>query len=212
MTQSGRRFRRMPCHGPAIDLLRLEFANLKTSKKDVVEIAGIFAVVASLIFVGMQLQLDRKVALADQYFNRAESAKADRRSLLESDDYMQLLEEVWVLGDRPPFWDDGSELAEHVEEGRISVRSVEAAITRHQLSILGYDSVYYQYQQGLLNEDTWNGLRTAMKNNMARSDLARAVYTRYARSTLRPVIEEILLEIEAERESEKGVEPISHTD
>ena len=175
---------------------------MKTSKKDLVENLGIFAVVASLIFVGMQLQLDRKVALADQYFNRAESAKADRRSLLASDDYMQFLEEVWVLGNQPPFWDDGWELAEHVEEGRVSIRSVEAAITRHQLSIIGYDSVYFQYQQGLLDEDTWNGLRSAMKNNMARNDLARAVYTRYARRTLRPVIEEILREIEAERESQ----------
>ena len=175
---------------------------MKTSKKDIVEIAGIFAVVASLIFVGMQLQLDRKVALVDQYFNRAESAKADRRSLLESDDYMQFLEEVWALGDRPPFWDDAWPIAANVEEGTISVRSVEAAIIRHQLSIIGYDSVYFQYQQGLLDEDTWNGLRSAMKNNMARNDLARAVYTRYARRTLRPVIEEILREIEAERESQ----------
>ena len=53
---------------------------MRTSKKDIVEIVGIFAVVASLIFVGMQLMLDRKVALAEQYFNRAESVKADRLS------------------------------------------------------------------------------------------------------------------------------------
>jgi len=176
---------------------------LQTSKKDIVEIAGIFAVVASLIFVGMQLQLDRKVALADQYFNRAESVKADRRALLESDDYMQFVEESWALGYRPPSWDDGWAIAEHVEEGRISVRSVETAITLHKLSILGYDSVYFQYQQGLLDEDTWNGLRSAMKNNMVRGEIARAVYARYARRTLRPVIEEILLEIEAERQLQR---------
>lgn len=55
---------------------------MKASKKELVEIVGIFAVVASLIFVGMQLQLDRKVALAEQYSNRAESVKADRRIIL----------------------------------------------------------------------------------------------------------------------------------
>ena len=185
---------------------------MKTSKKDIVEIAGIFAVVASLIFVGMQLQLDRKVALADQYFNRAESAKADRRSLLESDDYMQWQEEYWALGNRPPYWDDDWEFAALVEEGKISVRSAEALILSMELSIIGYDSVYFQYQQGLLDEELWKHLRAALKNNMARHDLTRVVYARYARSTLRPVIEEILLEIEAERESEKAVEPISHTD
>jgi hypothetical protein len=151
----------------------------------------------------MQLHLDRKVALADQYFNRAESAKADRRSLLESDDYMRFREEVWALGDRPPYWDDDWEFAKNVEEGRISVRSAIAVMEALRLSITGYDSVYFQYQQGLLDEELWNLLRSAMKRNMAQQDLTRAVYARYARSTLRPVVEEILREIEAERESQR---------
>ena len=189
----------MLCYGPAIVLLRLEFAKLKTSKKDIVEIAGIFAVVASLIFVGMQLYLDRKVALADQYFNRAESAKADRRALLESDDYMQYMEELWALGEPPPFWDDDWEIAARVKDGTISVRSAEAAIKAHQMSIIGYDSVYFQYQQGLLDEELWKSLRSTLKGRMARNDMVREVYSRFARSTIRPEVEEILREIEAER-------------
>ena len=171
---------------------------MKASKKDIVEITGIVAVVASLVFVGMQLQLDRKVALADQYFNRAESAKEDRRSILQSDAFMQMQEEHWALGERPPYWDDEWELAALVEEGKISVRSVEALILQHQLSIIGYDSVYFQYQQGLLDEALWHDFRSKMKRTMARDEFVSAVYTRYARNTLRPVIEEILREIEAE--------------
>jgi hypothetical protein len=171
---------------------------MKTSKKDLVEITGIFAVVASLVFVGMQLHLDRKVALADQYFNRAESAKADRRSLLESDDYMRFKEEQWALGYRPPFWDESWEFAKRVKEGKVSVRSAYAEMTSSQLAIIGYDSVYFQYQQGLINEESWNLLRTNLKKTMARNKLVRAIYTRYARSILRPVIEEILREIELE--------------
>ena len=73
---------------------------MKINLKDSIEIVGIFAVVASLLFVGLQLQLDRKVALADQYFNRAESAKADRRALLDSDDYMIGVEQWWADGGR----------------------------------------------------------------------------------------------------------------
>ena len=173
---------------------------MKTSKKELVEIVGIFAVVASLIFVGMQLMLDRKVALAEQYFNRAESAKADRRALLESEDYMQYLEESWVLGDRYSFWNEDWEIARQVNDGTLSVRSVEAIIIADQLDIIGYDNVYFQYQQGLLDEDLWQQLRSALKRAMARDDLTRAVYERYARTTIRPVIEEILREIETERE------------
>jgi len=189
----------MLCYGVTLRLPKLEFANLKTSKKDVIEIAGIFAVVASLIFVGMQLQLDRKVALADQYFNRAESAKADRRAVLESDDYMRYLEELWALGEPPPFWNDDWEIAARVKDGSISVRSVEAVIKTHQMSIIGYDSVYFQYQQGLLDAELWAGLRSGLKRIMAEDDLAREVYLRYARSTVRPEIEDILREIDAER-------------
>jgi len=176
---------------------------LKTSKKDVVEIVGIFSVVASLIFVGMQLQLDRKVALADQYFNRAESAKADRRSALESDDYMRYLEELWALGEPPPFWNDDWEIAARVKDGSISVRSVEAVIKAHQMSIIGYDNVYFQYQQGLLDAELWTGLRSGLKRIMAEDDLAREVYLRYARSTVRPEIEDILREIDAERTAQR---------
>lgn len=172
---------------------------MKASKKEIVEILGILAVVASLVFVGMQLMLDRKVALAEQYFNRAESVKADRRTLLESEDLMRFHEESWALGRRPPYWDEDWEIAGHVEDGSISVRSVIAIIIDDQLAIIGYDSVYFQYQQGLLDEELWNNLRSNLKRGMAQEELSRAVFEHHARSTIRPVIEEVLREIESER-------------
>lgn len=167
--------------------------------RDWLEIVGIFAVVASLIFVGMQLQLDRKVALAEQYTNRAESVKADRRVILESDALMQYYEEHWALGWRPDYWDEDWEIAGQIEEGAYSLRSVIAAIVENQLAIIGYDTIYYQYSQGLLEEDVWRGLRVSLKRGMARDELTRAVYATHARKTIRPVIEELLREIEPER-------------
>ncbi len=38
-------------------------------------IVGLFAVVASLIFVGLQMKQSQEIALADQYQSRAESAQ-----------------------------------------------------------------------------------------------------------------------------------------
>lgn len=174
---------------------------MKASKKELVEIAGIFAVVASLIFVGMQLQLDRKVALAEQYSNRAESVKADRRMILESDALMQYYEDSWALGWRPAYWDEDREIAGHLKKGAFSVRSVIAAIVEDQLSIIGYDTVYFQYRQGLLDEELWSGLRGGLKRAMAQNELTRAVFAHHARSTIRPVVEELLREIESERET-----------
>lgn len=172
-----------------------------------IEIAGIFAVVASLIFVGLQLHLDRKVALADQYFNRAESAKADRRAYLDSDDYMQSMAGYWARGERPSWWDDSWDEAVLMEQGEISAREVEAQIIALELSIIGYDSVYFQYQQGLLDETLWINFRTNIKSNMARYDLTRAVFAQHARTTIRPVIEEILQEIQEERAVQPPSEP-----
>ena len=172
---------------------------MNAKQKEVVEIVGIFAVVASLIFVGMQLMLDRKVALAEQYFSRAESAKADRRSLLESQDHMQHIEELWALGERPDYWNEGWEVARRIDEGTLSVRGVYAEIISERLMIIGYDNVYFQYRQGLLDEELWNKLRSTIKRSMARDELTRAVYERYARATIQPIIKEILLEIESEQ-------------
>ena len=174
---------------------------MKANKKELVEIVGIFAVVASLIFVGMQLHLDRKLALAEQYSYRAESVKADRRIILESDALMQYYVEAWALGWRPAFWDEDWEIAGQVEEGARSVRSVLAAIVEDQLSIIGYDTVYFQYNQGLLDEELWSGLRGSLKRGMARNELTRAAYAHHARATIKPVIEELLREIESERET-----------
>lgn len=182
-------------HGPALLERILKQENLR----DWLEIVGIFAVVASLIFVGMQLALDRKVALAEQYWNRAESAKADRRTLLESEDYMQYVEDSWALGERPTYWNDDWEIARRMDEGAVSVKGVFARIVNRQLDIIGYDSVYFQYQQGLLDEEVWKQLRTSMKLTMARDELTRAVYERHARSTIRPVVKELLHEIESEQ-------------
>jgi len=179
---------------------------VKPSKKEIVEIVGIFAVVASLIFVGMQLQLDRKVALAEQYFNRAESVKADRRLILESDALMQYWEESWALGWRPHYWDEDWEIAGQLKEGAFSVRSVIAAIVRDQLSIIGYDTVYFQYGQGLLDEESWSQYRGYLKHAMAQNELTRAVYVSYARKTIQPVIEELLREIDSEREATESGE------
>jgi len=179
---------------------------VKASKKELVEIVGIFAVVASLIFVGMQLQLDRKVALAEQYSYRAESVKADRRIILESDALMEYYEEVWALGWRPAYWDEDWGIAGQLEEGALSIRSVLAAIVEDQLSIIGYDTVYYQYSQGLLDEDLWRGLRGNLKRGMAQNELTRAVFARHARKTIQPVVEELLREIESERATTKSDE------
>jgi hypothetical protein len=168
-------------------------------KSEIAEIFGAFAVAASLMFVGLQLYLDRKVALADQYFIRGESAKEDRRSRLESDAYLQHLEESWALGWRPHYWDEESLVAKQIEAGERSVTAVMARELALRMNIIGYDSLYYQYQQGLLNEESWDHMRSGLKITMSEDDFIRTIYQAYSRANVKPVIDEIAKEIETDR-------------
>ncbi|TRX56883.1 hypothetical protein [Thalassomonas sp. M1454] len=172
---------------------------MKTNKKELAEILGIFAVVASLVFVGMQLHLDRKVALAEQYFNRAESVKEDYRTALLSPEYFRAVEEEWTLTGRTSYSDKEWEELKKVREGALNIKSVEAMVLINRLQIVGYDNLYFQYKQGLLTEASWNGLRLSLKSSMSGSEMVRDIFQMHARSTIQPVVEEILKEIEAEQ-------------
>ena len=172
---------------------------MKTSKKEIAETVGIFAIVASLLFVGMQLQLERKVAMAEQYFNRAETVKEDYRTRLLSPEYFRYVEADWALTGKTPYADADWEEMKRVREGSLSISNVETMVLIDRLQIVGYDNLYFQYKQGLLDEVTWIGLRSSMKSSMANDKLTRDVFKYGARSTLRPVVEEILEEIELEQ-------------
>ena len=68
-----------------------------------------------------------------------------------------------------------------------------------RLDIIGYDSLYYQYRQGLLPEESWARLRSSLKTRMQEDEFARHVFQAFARSNIRPVMEEIVKEIENDR-------------
>lgn len=168
---------------------------MKTSTKQIAEYLGIAAVAASLIFVGMQLRLDGRVAMADQYATRAESVKADTRIKMESEEYLAMEAKRWASGIRPGWWNE--ELANLAEELDFSGTDVMMTYLDRRLSLVQFDNLYFQYQQGLLEEGFWNGARRTMKNGM-REPFTRAIYELQA-ARLTPVVRELLAEIESEQ-------------
>ena len=172
---------------------------MKTSTKDIVEIFGMFAIVVSLIFVGIQLRLERKVAMAEQYFNRAETVKEDYRTRLLSSEYFQEVEENWAITGQTYYSDSDWPEMQQVRDGLRRISSVETLMLVDRLQIVGYDNLYFQYKQGLIDELTWQGLRSNLKRSMSYSELTSDVFLQGARATLRPVVEEIYKEIESER-------------
>ena len=95
-----------------------------------IQVIGIFALVASLIFVGLQMQQTHKIALADQYQSRAQTTI----------DYMLVRMESDYGNPRHPA----------------------------QIRWTMMDNNHFQYQQGFLTNETWQGYANFIRDLYAR--------------------------------------------
>ena len=102
----------------------------KWTSKDIADLVGITAIVASLIFVGLQMRQTHDIALAGHYQARAEATM---------EMYLTLLE----LEYSPP----DPRLAQTDASPR------DFAYTNWAITAL--DSHHYQYTAGFLSEDAW---------------------------------------------------------
>jgi len=101
--------------------------------KDVAELVGIVAIVASLLFVGLQLKQNQEIALATQYQARAEATMNLHLASIEAD---------WVA----PI----PALRNGVSD-ELSARDINLYLWLW----IQFDNHYYQYQSGFLDESAW---------------------------------------------------------
>ncbi|MFK7865478.1 MAG: hypothetical protein AB8B95_14780 [Pseudohongiellaceae bacterium] len=146
---------------------------MNEKQKLLIEIIGVMGIVLSLVFVGMQLNFEAEVALSEQYANRAESIKSDLRTRLESEALMSALEIRWEFGERPSWWNE--EYERQVTVSDASAKQVWANIYNIQLGLYQADNLYFQYQQGLLDEEFWKISRDNVKESLQDS-FVRDVY------------------------------------
>jgi len=106
-----------------------------TNWKDVLELIGIAAIVASLIFVGLQMKQSHEIALAAQYNARANAVMSFHENQYEVDSIPN--SSALLAG-----------LSETVKP-------------RHVTEVLwlwiAYDNHHFQHQAGFLSEDSWQG-------------------------------------------------------
>jgi len=104
-----------------------------TSWKDTAELIGIAAIVASLIFVGLQMKQNHEIALAGQYQARAEVTLDLYSTFVEIDD----IPNVPAL------------------RNRISETVTARSIAEILWLWIAMDNHYYQYKSGFLDEESW---------------------------------------------------------
>jgi len=108
-----------------------------TNWKDTAELIGITAIVASLVFVGLQMKQSQDIAIAAQYQARADAAQNMIMSLQES----------------------GTSL---VGRKRISEMTPFERYTAENVNRWAWtqsDNLYFQYHAGFLDEESLEGMK-----------------------------------------------------
>jgi len=111
-------------------------------------VVGIFALVASLIFVGLQMKQSQDIAIATQYQARAEATQNLQLVSLEAD----------YLG--VPALRNGI-------SDRISARDINVTLWLW----IQFDNHFYQHQAGFLDEDAWQGQLRNIQDIYAQCDM-----------------------------------------
>jgi hypothetical protein len=166
---------------------------MKLGNKEFLEIAGAIALVGSLAFVGLQLKLDRDVALAQSFSDGIESRKEDIRAKMESESYMLMQETLWESGQRTPWWPSVSESYE--SKTLSSGAQIMARFFEVELDYLELESLYFRFEQGLIEENHWLGAKQLLTSFLT-DPFRRAVFLNRG-SSLSETVSELIAEIDS---------------
>lgn len=166
---------------------------MKLSNKDFLEIAGAIALVGSLAFVGLQLKLDRDIALAQSFSDGIESRKEDIRAKMESESYMLMVETLWESGQRPQWWLNASESYE--SKTLSSGPQIMALFFGVELDYLELENLYFRFEQGLMDENYWLGAKQLL-TSFLKDPFRRAVFLDRG-SALSETVNQLVAEIDS---------------
>lgn len=156
--------------------------DMNSSKlNDWLQVIGLFGVIASLLFVGLQMMQDREIALSAIYQERAAVVTEFYTSIATDEVARQAMAKVnsGKSADLTP-----DELAAHQI----------IAIAGKQLT----DNSHYQYEKGFASEDHWMQIRSTLKDRMRNPRNKRILLGGHMRPSFRADLIEIEKELEAE--------------
>ena len=127
------------------------------NQKNIVELVGIAAIVASLVFVGLELRQSQEIAIAAQYQERSNSATEFMYNRLESEsESLRHAERTKSRGWPTGFLSDDDKMW---LESHSPLEWAEAD-TWSAINLFIFDNYHFQYQSGFLNEEAWQSIRS----------------------------------------------------
>jgi len=162
---------------------------------DWMQVAGIFALVASLVFVGVQLKQDREIAKVEIYQMRASTVAEALTAAASNSDAMLAWAKTMVGGPDNEIQMDGW-------AGSLSAQEFLLAYMQSQSLLALADNSFFQYQEGFLPEDHWLSVRATLKNTLSGIPVFRSVFELNLNG-FRPAFRDEVLKITVEIEQEK---------
>ena len=123
----------------------------KISVENWVQLLGMFGVIASLIFVGLEMRQSQRIALVSQMQERSYTASNEAYAFTEAN--LDWFSSKFSI---PP----SSELTTEQKAARNS----------ENVSWFIYEADYFQYSQGLMTEPVWQAKLRAMEVNLKRCE------------------------------------------
>ncbi len=151
---------------------------------DWLQVIGLFGVIASLMFVGLQMMQDREIALSAIYQERAASATEFYVTIATNEVARQALTKV--------------------SSGKGADLTPEESAAQQMIALAGRqlaDNSHYQYEQGFASEDHWAQIRATLKDQMRSPPNKMNLLRGHVRPSFRLALEEIEKELQAEASS-----------
>ncbi len=160
------------------------------------QVVGIFAVVASLIFVGLQMKQSQEIAVAAQYQERANTSvmfwvesKNDQSS-----------KEFWGRGFQSFLEARGNPDGAAGWAKEMTVSDIGFVYLNLQSLMTQIDNHYFQYQSGFLDEESWVPYRARLDGGLRLQ--AMQDFWAFTAHQWRQSFQDIVAEIQNENESE----------
>jgi len=122
---------------------------------DWMQVVGIFALVASLVFVGMQMQQDREIARVMIYQSRASILAEISMAAASSP-------EANLAAIKSRFGDPGQEI--HVDDWPTPITAQDMVLGMYQVSAIVAiaDNAFFQFQEGFLPPEHWASVKSTL--------------------------------------------------
>jgi len=130
--------------------------------KDTVELVGIAAIVASLVFVGLQMKQSQQIAIADQYQSRAAAALEWYMTRMESDKLLSTTAD-WISNQDTA----ADPVTVRLDSSAYNPESLAIRYLSYRANFTLFDNYHFQYEQGFMTDDAWNAFRVRLKATIA---------------------------------------------